>query len=68
MLLPIFYKVDPSDVRHQRGSYGEAFIVHEREYNLTTVQTWRYALKESANLAGFVSSTFRLVFSSIKND
>ncbi|ESW07457.1 hypothetical protein PHAVU_010G131600, partial [Phaseolus vulgaris] len=59
MLLPIFYKVDPSDVRHQRGSYGEAFIAHEREYNLNTVQTWRYALKESANLAGFVSSTFR---------
>jgi len=67
MLLPIFYKVDPSDVRHQRGSYGEAFVAHERKYNVTTVQTWRFALKESANLAGFHSSTFRLVFSSIKN-
>ncbi|KAK7381832.1 hypothetical protein VNO80_00380 [Phaseolus coccineus] len=59
MLLPIFHKVDPSDVRHQRGSYGEAFGAHEREYNLTTVQTWRFALKESANVAGFHSSTFR---------
>ncbi|ESW07459.1 hypothetical protein PHAVU_010G131800 [Phaseolus vulgaris] len=59
MLLPIFYQVDPSDVRHQRGIYGEAFVAHEREYNLTTVQTWRFALKESANVAGFHSSTFR---------
>jgi len=67
ILLPIFYKVDPSDVRHQRGSYVEAFVAHEREYNLSTLQTWRFALKESANVAGFDSSTFRLVFSSIKN-
>nr|AGV40512.1 hypothetical protein [Phaseolus vulgaris] len=59
ILLPIFYKVDPSDVRHQRGSYGEAFVAHEKQYNLTTVQTWRFALKESANVAGFDSSTFR---------
>jgi len=66
ILLPIFYKVDPSDVRHQRGSYGEAFVAHEKQYNLTTVQTWRFALKESANVAGFDSSTFRLVLSSIK--
>ncbi|KAK7381839.1 hypothetical protein VNO80_00387 [Phaseolus coccineus] len=44
MLLPVFYKVDPSDVRHQRGSYGEAFVAHETEYNLTTVQTWRFYL------------------------
>ncbi|XP_068479757.1 disease resistance protein RPV1-like isoform X2 [Phaseolus vulgaris] len=59
ILLPIFYKVDPSDVRHQRGSYGEAFVAHDRQYNPTTVQTWRFALKESANVAGFHSSTFR---------
>ncbi|KAK7381834.1 hypothetical protein VNO80_00382 [Phaseolus coccineus] len=31
----------------------------EVPYNLTTVQTWRFALKESANVAGFHSSTFR---------
>ena len=67
MVVPIFYEVDPSDVRHQRGSYEEAFVAHEREYNLSTVQTCRFALKESANVAGFHSSTFRLVFSSIKN-
>ncbi|XP_068477392.1 toll/interleukin-1 receptor-like protein [Phaseolus vulgaris] len=59
ILLPIFYKVDPSDVRHQRGSYGEAFVAHERQYNLTTVQTLKFALKASANVAGFDSSTFR---------
>ncbi|KAL2327185.1 hypothetical protein Fmac_020612 [Flemingia macrophylla] len=25
---PIFYKVHPSDVRHQKGSYGEAIRIH----------------------------------------
>ncbi|KHN24419.1 TMV resistance protein N [Glycine soja] len=24
LVIPVFYKVDPSDVRHQKGSYGEA--------------------------------------------
>ncbi|RXH97471.1 hypothetical protein DVH24_007817 [Malus domestica] len=31
-IFPIFYDVDPSDVRHQRGSFGEAFAEHEVNY------------------------------------
>jgi len=56
---PIFYELDPSDVRHQRRSYGDAFVKHERNYSFTTVQSWRSALPESANLSGFHSSTFQ---------
>ncbi|KAL5160616.1 Disease resistance-like protein DSC1 [Glycine soja] len=59
ILLPIFYKVDPSNVRYQKGTYGDAFAKHEVRHNLTTMQTWRSALNESANLSGFHSSTFR---------
>ncbi|ESW07458.1 hypothetical protein PHAVU_010G131700, partial [Phaseolus vulgaris] len=55
--VPIFYKVDPSDVRHQRRSYGDAFVKHERNYSFT-VQRWRSTLSESANLSGFHSSIF----------
>lgn len=64
-VVPIFYKVDPSDIRHQRRTYGDAFIKHERNYSLATVQTWRSALSESANLSGFDLSKFPSVFCSL---
>ncbi|KAM2966205.1 hypothetical protein FF1_026644 [Malus domestica] len=54
MTRPIFYKVDPSDVRHQRNSYAAAFAHISRKYenNLEKVQRWRTALTEAANLKG----------------
>ncbi|XP_068479746.1 disease resistance-like protein DSC1 isoform X3 [Phaseolus vulgaris] len=59
IVLPIFYKVDPSYVRYQKGTYEVAFAKHEIRYSLTTTQTWRSALTESATISGFHSSTFR---------
>ncbi|MED6136420.1 hypothetical protein PIB30_056011 [Stylosanthes scabra] len=58
--IPIFYKVDPSWVRHQRGSYHDAFINHQIRF-AHKVQIWRDVLKEAANLSGFrsPSSKFR---------
>ncbi|XP_058214029.1 uncharacterized protein LOC131325669 isoform X6 [Rhododendron vialii] len=63
LILPVFYDVDPSEVRTQTGSLKEAFMRHERriememgeqkEYLKGKVQEWRMALKEVANLAGF---------------
>jgi len=32
VVVPVFYDVDPSDVRNQRGSYAEAFDKHERNF------------------------------------
>ena len=54
-VLPLFYDVDPSDVRHQRGSYEQAFVEHEKRYLLDKdkVFRWRGALTQAANLAGF---------------
>ncbi|TQD93664.1 hypothetical protein C1H46_020668 [Malus baccata] len=52
MTRPIFYKVDPSDVRHQRNSYGAAFVNHSCRYDLEKVQRWRLALTEAADLKG----------------
>ena len=52
IILPIFYHVDPSHVRHQRGSFGEAFANHEVKENPDKVQKWRDALTTVANLAG----------------
>ncbi|GMY39807.1 TMV resistance protein N-like [Fagus crenata] len=54
-VLPVFYNVDPSDVRKQAGTFGEAFDVHEERFkeNIEKVQKWRDALKEVANIAGW---------------
>nr|WIL60054.1 nodulation protein [Melilotus officinalis] len=61
ILLPVFYKVDPTSVRHQRGTYANEFGKHEKKYNLSRVQNWRSALKESGNILGFHSSHFPLL-------
>ncbi|XP_052183207.1 TMV resistance protein N-like isoform X1 [Diospyros lotus] len=58
-VLPVFYKVDPSDLRKQRGSVGEAFARHEQdsgeEKEKQKVQRWRDALMEVANISGWDS-------------
>ncbi|KAK4258291.1 hypothetical protein QN277_007752 [Acacia crassicarpa] len=55
LVYPIFYNVDPSEVRHQRGHYGAEMAKHEEKFkgdNLK-VQQWRSALYEASNLAGW---------------
>jgi hypothetical protein len=56
-VFPIFYGVDPSDVRNQRGSFAEAFRKHEQKFTESKekVQRWRDALREVANLSGWDS-------------
>jgi hypothetical protein len=55
MVRPIFYKVDPSDVRHHGGSFGEALANHQGNLtaNLDKVQKWKAALSQAANLSGW---------------
>ncbi|XP_010665294.3 disease resistance protein RUN1 isoform X1 [Vitis vinifera] len=54
-VLPIFYHVDPSDVRKQTGSFGEAFARYGRYGNVTEerVLRWRAALSQAGGLAGW---------------
>ena len=53
-VLPVFYGVDPSDVRKQMGSFAEAFAKHEDLIkNEEKLQLWRAALTQVANLAGW---------------
>ncbi|XP_058197296.1 uncharacterized protein LOC131313166 [Rhododendron vialii] len=56
VVLPIFYNVEPSDVRVQKGSLTEAFAKHEeclKEGSDGRVDKWREALTEVANLSGW---------------
>ncbi|KAK4564014.1 hypothetical protein RGQ29_006203 [Quercus rubra] len=50
VVLPVFWKVDPSDVRHQRKNFGKALAQLE---NNTKVQSSKTALKDVANLSGW---------------
>ena len=55
MVLPIFYHVDPSDVRRQRGNFGDALAHHEGDADQEKkqmVQKWRIALTKAADLSG----------------
>ncbi|KAL5147609.1 Toll/interleukin-1 receptor-like protein [Glycine soja] len=58
-VLPIFYDVDPSEVRKQIGCFGKAFAKHEERFRgdnetLEEVQRWREALTRVANRSGWV--------------
>ncbi|XP_061355020.1 disease resistance protein RML1A-like [Gastrolobium bilobum] len=62
VVIPVFYKTDPSHVRHQTGSYEKAFAKHERDFgdkdsesNKRIVLRWRTALTEAANISGWGS-------------
>ncbi|KAK4269159.1 hypothetical protein QN277_022351 [Acacia crassicarpa] len=57
-VVPIFYQVDPSEVRHQSGAYGEAFAQH-LNINPEKVDEWRKALSETASLVGWHSRNYR---------
>lgn len=54
MLLPIFYDVDPADVRVQIGSFAEAFDKHRSRYTESKVQTWKETLASVAHLRGYL--------------
>ena len=54
LVRPIFYNVDPSEVRRQKGKYGEALAKHEKRFKDNgKVHSWRKALYEVANLSGW---------------
>ena len=58
IVIPIFYRVDPSHVRKQIGSSGVSFSKLEERFP-DKMQSWRSALTEAANLSGFDSHVFR---------
>ncbi|KAL4637489.1 hypothetical protein ACB092_03G080900 [Castanea dentata] len=55
VVFPVFYKVDPSEVRSQKGKFGEVLAKHEEnfKYDTNKVQRWRAALNEACNLSGW---------------
>ncbi|KAK7282207.1 hypothetical protein RIF29_10819 [Crotalaria pallida] len=57
IVIPVFYSMDPSHVRNQKGSYEKAFTEYEQDLKHNNkVHKWKTALTEAANLAGWVRS------------
>ncbi|XP_054811457.1 disease resistance protein Roq1-like [Prosopis cineraria] len=54
LVWPIFYDVEPAEVRHQKGNYGQALSVHKQDLRADEekLQSWKLALREVANLSG----------------
>ncbi|GJU78482.1 Toll/interleukin-1 receptor domain-containing protein [Tanacetum coccineum] len=52
IVMPIFYDVDPSDVRKQRGDFGEEFSKQVAE-NTTKAELWRKELVAASNISGW---------------
>lgn len=56
LVWPIFYKVDPSHVRHQRGTYEAPMSKFEEIFRDSNerVKQWRAALSEVSKLSGWL--------------
>ncbi|KAL4580107.1 hypothetical protein LXL04_016287 [Taraxacum kok-saghyz] len=50
IVYPVFYDVEPSEVRNQIGAIGEAFARHEKKKG---AGKWRIAMKEAADVVGW---------------
>ncbi|XP_045822914.1 TMV resistance protein N-like isoform X2 [Trifolium pratense] len=55
LVFPVFYYVDPSFVRHQRGSFGTAMAKHEVTFkdDVEKLKKWKKALFDAANFSGW---------------
>ncbi|KAG5020621.1 hypothetical protein JHK87_016476 [Glycine soja] len=64
-VLPIFYDVDPSEVRKQSGYFEKAFAEHEKRFKedkkkMQEVQGWREALKQVTTPKSEVAKSRRM--------
>ncbi|XP_042520267.1 disease resistance protein L6-like isoform X2 [Macadamia integrifolia] len=53
-VLPIFYHVDPSDIRQPTGRFEEPFEKHEIKFGRDTIDSWREALRVVGNFNGVI--------------
>ncbi|CAG7878420.1 unnamed protein product, partial [Brassica rapa] len=54
----IFYEVDPSDVKNQKGDFGTVFHKTCAEKSTDEVERWRKALQIVAQIAGYHTSNY----------
>ncbi|GAU29721.1 hypothetical protein TSUD_264570 [Trifolium subterraneum] len=69
VVVPVFYEVDPSEVRHQKGQFGEKFddLLSKISVDEFTKSDWRRDLIDIGGIAGFVLVDSRNESADIKN-
>ncbi|CAI8600900.1 unnamed protein product [Vicia faba] len=70
VVVPVFYEVDPSEVRHQKGLFGKAFeglISTTISVDKSTKSNWRKELFDIGGIGGFVLVDSRNESGDIKN-
>ncbi|KAL6195136.1 hypothetical protein ACLB2K_030757 [Fragaria x ananassa] len=60
-IFPLFYHVDPTDVRYQKQSFEEAFSKHETSgrHESEKVKQWRDALNKVGNISGWNTNDYK---------
>ncbi|KAJ8769944.1 hypothetical protein K2173_009026 [Erythroxylum novogranatense] len=68
IVVPVFYEIESSNVRHQTETYKDAFKKHEERYkeDKNKIRKWREALTEAANLSGCYTISIDKVIRKIK--
>ncbi|XP_056174730.1 disease resistance protein RUN1-like [Syzygium oleosum] len=59
VVLPIFYKVEPSQVRHLTEKFRDAINAHKENLDEMVVKEWEEALKEVSSLKGWESEKIK---------
>jgi len=56
VVVPVFYHVGPTEVRHQTGEFGISFqrLLNKTSNEVELVLSWRAALRRAASIAGFI--------------
>ncbi|KAL5562981.1 hypothetical protein UlMin_032728 [Ulmus minor] len=54
LILPVFYQVDPSHVRRQKGPFEDDFRNHEKKFESHEVLKWRKAMEKVGGIAGYI--------------
>ncbi|XAR73333.1 hypothetical protein NMG60_11007267 [Bertholletia excelsa] len=54
LLLPVFFDVDPSDVRRQKGPFEDHFRDLEKRFDEPQILRWRDAMKKAGGIKGQV--------------
>ncbi|XAR49158.1 hypothetical protein NMG60_11032252 [Bertholletia excelsa] len=55
LILPVFYEVDPSDVRRQKGPFEDDLRLQELRFGVEKVLRWRKAMEKTGGIAGWDS-------------
>lgn len=62
LILPVFYGVDPSDVRRQTGPFEAHFLKHKSRYGEEVVGKWREAMRKVGGISGWVYTSRHILY------